>query len=109
VLKRPADQNPAFRSDSGLYHSVEFSLKGLDFPWQVRIWDNVQGSMTVLVREDSSVLQYLKAGDTVDARYYRTGSIYPSEKVRTLIHNISKNSDGRLRGHYSIDLKIVNS
>ncbi|MFC1866963.1 hypothetical protein ACFL0H_02355 [Thermodesulfobacteriota bacterium] len=89
------------------YHSVEFSIKGLGLPHQFRIWDSFSGSMSVLIREDSSTLPLLKVGDTLDTKYYSVNSIYPSENMRTLIRHITKKSEGRLRGHYLVGLKIL--
>ncbi len=91
------------------YHSVEFSIKGLDCPYQFRIWDNTLESMNVLIKGDSCVLPLLKVGDTLDTKYYSVDSFYPSRNVRTVIRHITKNSNGRLKGHYLVGLKIVES
>ena len=91
------------------YQSVEFSIKGLDFPYHVRIWDNASESMSILVNECSSVLPLLKVGDTLDSKYYSEDSVYPSENMRTVIRHITKNNNGRLKGHYLIGLKILHS
>ena len=97
------------RNNIDQYHSVEFIIKGLDIPYQVRIWDSRSESMSVLVKEDSIVLPLLKVGDTLDTKYYSIGSVYPSEKMRTIIRYINKNRKGRLKGHYLIGLKIIES
>lgn len=109
MLNRSINNGPEVNHNSNQYHSVEFSIKGLELPYQVRIWDNAAESMNILVREDSNVLQHLKVGDTLDTKYYSSGSVYPSENMRTLIRHITKNNKGRLKGHYLIGLKIVNS
>jgi hypothetical protein len=89
------------------YHSVEFSIKGFELPYQVRIWENSKDFMNILVKEGSSVLPLLKVGDTLNTKYYTKGSVYPSENMRTVIRHIKKNNKGRLKGHYLIGLKIV--
>ncbi|MFC1533537.1 hypothetical protein ACFL7M_09265 [Thermodesulfobacteriota bacterium] len=89
------------------YHSVEFSVKGLDLPYQFRIWDNASESINVLVKENSSVLPLLRVGDKLDTKYYSDKSIYPSKKMRTIVRHITKNNNGRLKGHYLIGLKII--
>jgi hypothetical protein len=91
------------------YHSVEFHIKGLELPYHVRIWDKASESMSILVNEGSSVLPLLKVGDTLDSKYYSANSIYPSENMQTLIRHITRNKNGRLKGHYLIGLKILNS
>ena len=109
MLNRSIDKGPEVNHNPEQYHSVEFSIKGLELPYQVRIWDNASESMSILVREDSNVIKHLKVGDTLDTKYYSSDSIYPSENMRTLIRHITKNNKGRLRGHYLIELRIVNS
>ena len=109
MLSRSIKKVPKVKHNLDLYQSVEFSIKGLELPYQVRIWDKASESMNILVKEDSNVLQHLKVGDTLDTKYYTSDSVYPSENMRTLIRHITKNNQGRLRGHYLIELKIVNS
>ena len=107
MIDRSLDKRSDGRKRVNQYHSVEFSIKGLELPYQFRIWDNATESMSVLVKEDSSVLPMLKVGDTLDTKYYSIDSIYPSENMRTVIRHITKNNRGRLRGHYLVGLKIV--
>lgn len=109
MFNRSINKGSEVNHNSDEYHSVEFSIKGLELPYQVRIWDNESESMSILVREDSNVLQHLKVGDTFDTKYYSSASVYPSENMRTLIRHITKNNKGRLKGHYLIGLKIINS
>ena len=89
------------------YHSVEILIEGLDLPYQFKLWDVTSQSMSVLVKEGSSVLPFLKVGDILEAKYYSFNSIYPSKNVHTAIRHITKNDQGRLKGHYLIGLKIV--
>ncbi len=109
MRNRIANEGPDISYKPDNYQSVEFSIKGLEFPYQVRMWENASESMSILIKEDSNVLPYLKVGDTLDTKYYRGDSGYPSENMRTLIRQITKNDNGKLRGHYLIGLKIINS
>lgn len=109
MINKPLGKGTDVRDHVDSYQSVEFSIKGLELPYHVRIWDNASESMSILVNEGSSVLPLLKVGDTLDSKYYSKGSVYPSENMRTIIRHITKNKNGRLKGHYLIGLKIINS
>ena len=52
------------------YHSVEFSIKGIELTYQFKIWNTTNMSMCVLVKEDSAILPRLKVGDTLDMKFY---------------------------------------
>ena len=88
------------------YHSVEFSIKGIDLPYQFKIWNTANMSMCVLVKEDSAILPRIKVGDTLDMKFYSSESGYPTNSIKTTIRHISKD-EGRFRGHYLVALEIL--
>jgi hypothetical protein len=88
------------------YHSVEFSIKGIELPYQFRIWNTADMSMCVLVKEDSAILSRLKEGDTLDMKFYSGESGYPTNALKTMIRHILKD-EGRFRGHYLVALEIL--
>jgi hypothetical protein len=90
------------------YHSVEFSIKGIELPYQFKIWNTANMSMCVLVKEDSAILPRLKVGDTLDMKFYSGESCYPTNFLKTTIRHISKD-EGRFRGHYLVALEILES
>jgi len=89
------------------YYSAEFSFGGLLLPYQFKIWNIAPKSMCVLIKEDSDILSRLKVGDTLDVKYYSTGSQYPSDYLKTAIRHITKNDQGRFKGHYLVGLEIL--
>ena len=89
------------------YHSVEFYVDGIDIPYQFRIWDMASESISVLIRDDSGVLPLIKEGDILDMKYYSHGSVYPSEKTPTVIRNVTRKNQGRLKGHFLVGLEIL--
>ena len=107
VINRNQSERSDGRDRSDQYHSVEFSIEGLATPYQFRIWENAPESMNVLINEDSCVLPLLRVGDTLDTKYYSADSVYPSQNMRTIIRHITKNKDGRLKGHYLVGIRIV--
>jgi hypothetical protein len=89
------------------YYSLEFSIDGVDMAYQFKIWDMASSSMSVLIKEDSAILPRLKVGDTLHVKYYSTDSDYPSEYLRTAVRHITRNDQGRLKGHYLVGLEIL--
>jgi hypothetical protein len=97
ALSRPMNQ----------FYSVEFSIRGLDVLYQFRIWDIFSSCMCILVKEYSDILPRLKVGDTWNMKYYSTGSVYRPECLKTVIRHITKNDQGRFKGHYLVGLEIL--
>lgn len=89
------------------YSSVEFSINGLEIAYQFKIWNTASTPMCVLVKEDSNIVPRLKVGDTLNMKYYPTGSAYSPECLETAILHITKNDQGRFRGHYLVGLEIL--
>ena len=88
-------------------HSVEISMDELDLPYQFKIWENEAEKISLLIKADSWVLPRLKIGDTFNIKCYSSQSVYPYENVKTTIRNITKNEEGRLRGHYLVRLEVL--
>ena len=91
------------------YYSVEMAIEGLDLSYQFRIWNVASTPMCVLVKEDSDILPRLKVGETLNMKYYSTGSIHPPEYWETAIRHITKNDHGRFKGHYLVGLEILHT
>jgi hypothetical protein len=89
------------------FYSVEFALKGIDFVYQFKIWNISSKGMCVVIKEDSVVLEHLKAGDIVDMKYYGSDSLAPTEHLQTEIRHITKDDEGRFKGHCLVGLSIL--
>lgn len=89
------------------YYSAEFSLKELKFAYQFRIQSIESKSMCVLIRKNSDLLPCLKVGDILDIKYYTNSTRYPPEQQTTVISDITKDNQGRFKGHYLVSLKIL--
>lgn len=95
------------RSIIDRYYSVEFALKGMDFVYQFKIWNMSSKGMCVLIKEDSVVLEHLKAGDILDMKYYSTDSSASATYLQTEIRHITKDDQGRFKGHFLVGLSIL--
>ena len=89
------------------YYAVEFSIEGLELPYQFRIWNMASKSMCVIVKEGSDILSRLKVGDKLNMKYYVGGTVAQAEYRPTAIRHITKSEDGRFKGHYLIGLEIL--
>lgn len=95
------------RSMADRYSSVEFSLTGVVHLHQFRILNISSSGMGVLVKEGSEVLEHLKAGDVLKLKYYRPEPTEHPEYLKTEIKHITKDDQGRFRGHYLVGLSIL--
>lgn len=89
------------------YYSVEFPVKGFDFQYQFKIRRIGSRPMCILVREDSNILKRLKVGNILLMKYRPIDAGCPSDNFDTAITNITKNREGRFKGHYLVGLKIM--
>jgi hypothetical protein len=62
--------------------------------------------MFVLVREDSEIVGRLKVGDVVKMKYYTDDTVCPTKYVDTEIRHITKDDEGRFKGHYRVVLGV---
>ena len=88
------------------YHSVEFSIQGVELAYQFKIWNTSSTPIGVLVKENSAILPRLKEGDTLDLKFYSSGSEYSTDSLKTTIRHITRDQ-GRFRGHYLVALEIL--
>ena len=87
------------------YHSVEFSIQGVELAYQFKIWNTSSTPMCVLIKEDSALLPSLKEGDTLDLKFHSSGTNYSTASLKTRIRHITRDQ-GRFRGHYLVALEI---
>ena len=88
------------------YQSVEFSIQGLEYLHQFPIRNSEPASMFVLVKEDSEIVGRLKVGDVLKMKYYTDDTACPTKYVDTEIRHITKDEEGRFKGHYRVVLGI---
>jgi hypothetical protein len=94
-------------SEFDKYSSVEFSISNLHYIYQFKIQENSSSGMGVYIKEDSVVLKHLKIGDIFEMKYYPAALSEQAEYLKTEIKYITKERQGRFRGHYLVDLSII--
>ena len=109
LAKQLREREPGLGKSVDQYYSVEFSFEGLDVIYQFKIWKTVSTVMSVLVKEDSGILPWLKVGDKLNMKYYSVDVVDPFEHLDTEIRYITKQDQGRLKGHYLVGIEILGS
>ena len=109
AAKEPGRNDFGTENQAHRFHSVEFAVEGLHYLYQFKIWNLAESSMSFLVKEGSTLLQNLKVGDTISMRYYSDNSPNPTESLPTEIRNITKEENGKFKGHYFVSLAITNN
>lgn len=89
------------------YYSVEFSLKGLDYLYQFKIWNISPRGLCIVVKEDSAILEHLKTGTVLKIKYYQKDSSKPAEYMKTEIRHITRDVEGRFKNHFLVGLSIL--
>jgi hypothetical protein len=87
------------------YNSVELSVDGLDYPYHFKIWHIRSRSNVILVRKDSNLLPHLRVGGRLKMKYYYQGEAYADGIRETTIKEISREEQGRFKGHFLVDLE----
>ena len=89
------------------FYSVEFSVNGPNLLYQSRLWSSSTETMFTLVKENSDILKWIEAGDILDMKYYSEDEVCPTKTFNTKIQYITRDENGRFKGHYLIGLTIL--
>jgi len=103
----PIERRSEDRKIVNKYYTVEFLINDLKLVCQFKIWDISSKGISLLVREDSDILNYLKVGDRLNLKYHTTDSSRPIEYLNTAIKHISRHVKGRFRGYYVVGVSIL--
>ena len=87
------------------YYSVEFSLNSKGPAYIFRLRDISLNCPSILVKEDSSVLEQMKVGDILNMGYGTQESSGCTKFLKTQI--ISKGSHHFFKGHSLIELSVL--
>ena len=88
------------------YCSVEFAVDGADYLRQFRLYNMEPEVMCFLIKETSEVADCLRVGDTMKMKYYSEDAFHSPQYLETEIRQITKEDQGRFKGHYVVGLSI---
>lgn len=89
------------------YYSVEFAMQTPHPVYQFKLWHSDQNILFLLVKENSDLLPQLKVGHVLPMKYYIDDTHCPTKVRKTQIREIVNETQGRFKGHYRIELEIL--
>jgi hypothetical protein len=95
-----------FNRELDQYYCVEVPVR-VGLIYQFRIWQVNRNSMSILVRERSRFLSYIKINRRFNMKYYSTDDLYPYQELMTVIKSITPQEGRFLRGHSLVEIEIV--
>ena len=98
-IKKSAQMKSGFRTVIDQYYSVQFSINNPINIYQFKLQKIFSKGICIAVKEDSDVLNHIKAGDMLNMKYCTTNS-GPTEKIKTKIKSINKIDQKRFKGHF---------
>jgi hypothetical protein len=109
VTNYAVDKRSEPRTELEKYHSVEFKVAEQGYLYQFKIWNMSSKGMCLLVRDDSDILNDLDVGNVLDMKYYTTDFSQPAEELKTEIKHITREDEGRFKGHVLVGLFILDN
>jgi hypothetical protein len=105
--KMTPEKNSTHEKPPDRFHSAELCIKGATLAYQFKLWNLASKPMCLLIKDDSGIMPWLNEGDVCDVKYYSTDSPYPPTCLETQISDITKDEQGRFKGHYVVGLEIL--
>ena len=84
---------------------VELRIPIMQIGYKFRIRDISNSGMCIMVNENSELLNYIKKGDIYEMKYYPENN--DPCNMKTEIRHISKQNNGKFKGHILVGLLIV--
>jgi len=89
------------------YDNVEISIGGMAPTYVFKLRDISPIGMGVLVKEGSDLLNQIEMGQIVNMRYNLAQRTDLSRCYETVIDQITKDSQGRFKGHLIVGLSVL--
>ena len=87
------------RQKAKLCYHAEIRLVGVPV-YEVKLKDLSSRGASILVKEDSLLMNHLKSGQTIMVKYYFEDRDNSSEIIETKIMHITLVKEGQFKGHY---------
>ena len=100
----PVERRSEPRTVQNGYYAVNFSLDGTTVVFHFLVWDMSPSGLSLLVKEDSIALTYLRIGHLLRMKFYKADSSEPAKELNTRIMHITKDPQGRFEGHYLVGI-----
>ncbi|MBU0991552.1 MAG: PilZ domain-containing protein [Proteobacteria bacterium] len=94
------------RNTTHQYSSVEFWVDELCIFYHCKVRDTSQNGLSILIKEDSQVLDHLKIGQQIQLKLYQNSLNAAIESRSTEVRHITRQGEGRYSGHVLVGLRI---
>jgi len=88
------------------FHGASIKLVGVPL-YQFKLKDSSENGASILVKEDSFMLNYLKVGQTLQINFSSDLEFDHNGDFETEIVHITKVDKGRYKGHYLVGVRIL--
>jgi hypothetical protein len=88
------------------FHGASIKLVGVPL-YQFKLKDTSENGASILVKEDSFMLNYLKVGQTLQINFSSDLEFDHNGNFETEIVHITKVDKGRYKGHYLVGVQIL--
>ncbi len=88
------------------FHGASIKLVGVPL-YQFKLKDTSENGASILVKEDSFMLNYLKVGQTLQINFSSDLEFDHNGDFETEIVHITKVDKGRYKGHYLVGVQIL--
>lgn len=89
------------------FYSVEFGLNGSHPVYQFKLRHSQHAPHFFLIKDSSRLAAELKVGDIMPMKYYCNDPVGSVRNHKTRIEAIVSETEGRFKGHYQIELSIL--
>ena len=88
------------------FHGASIKLVGVPL-YQFKLKDISANGSNLLVKEDSSMMNYLKVGQTLEINFLSDIKSNHNGFYKTEVKHITKVDKGRYKGHYIVGVQIL--
>jgi len=88
------------------FHGASIKLVGVPL-YQFKLKDTSENGASILVKEDSFMLNYLKVGQTLQINFSSDLEFDHNGDFETEIVHITRVDKGRYKGHYLVGVQIL--
>ncbi|MBN1849240.1 MAG: hypothetical protein JW932_11720 [Deltaproteobacteria bacterium] len=108
ISSKSFESMPDARAQTPQFHSIEFSIDGLEFAYQFKLWNIDSEAMNIIIKEDSALINKIRTGNRFISKYYSDDMSCPVMQMDTEISRITKADGGKFKGHYIVGLSVTN-
>ena len=104
TINASAERRSEARKETNGMYGAELNMPGVPI-YRFKFKDISHNGACVLIKEDSSAMNYLQAGLTIDMMY-NSPVLLGTPILKSEIRHITKAEQGRFKGHYLVGFLI---